>query len=163
MSNFAKKARQRIIDGYLAETGRNMFVASEFVDWLKDQQDNEAYPLFYGTDDATAARAYRIDQARRMASGLRIVATSSAQVADVVQVSVREYPAYLSPVSGRKSGGGYQRMDPEDAEMIAELRKQGAMALRSWLERYRGVFVDIADLSPLEEIVDYAAELDKVG
>src|SRR5690554_3353097 len=40
---FAKKDRQRIIDGYLAATGRNLFVASEFIDWLGEHPEHEAY------------------------------------------------------------------------------------------------------------------------
>ena len=72
--SFKAKDRQRIIDAYLAETGRNMFVAPEFVDWLADQPDHEMYDAFYGMSDTEAARQHRIGLARRMASGLWIVA-----------------------------------------------------------------------------------------
>ncbi len=164
MSNFAKKDRQRIIDGYLAETGRNMFSASEFIDWLGDQPDHEAYPWFYGMDDEAAAREYRIALARRMASGLRIVAkvSETPDEAQVVQFSTREYPAYVSPVAGRKNGGGYQRFDPDDDEAMMELQSQGAQALRSWLERYRGAAEAAgADVTAIEEIA--AALSDRVA
>ena len=69
MSNFARKTKQRIIDDYLQVTGFNMFKADEFVDWLANQPEHEMYDAFYGIDDATAARQWRIDMARRMASG----------------------------------------------------------------------------------------------
>ena len=103
---FKSKDRQRIIDGYLAESGRNMFVPAEFIDWLADQPEHEAYDLFYGMSDANAARQHRIALARRMASGLRIVAKQEESRSNVVAVTTREYPAYVSPVAGRRVGGG---------------------------------------------------------
>jgi len=156
MSKFAKKDRQRIIDGYLAATGHNMFRAGEFIDWLGENQDHEAYPWFYGTDDETAAREYRISLARSMASGLRIVAqvSSTPGKSSVVQISTREFPAYVSPMDGRNHGGGYQPFDPDDPAMLEELRAQGAQGLRSWLSRYRGAAeASGVDVGPIEEIV----------
>jgi hypothetical protein len=157
MSGFPKKERQRIIDEYLATTGRNMFVPSEFIDWLEDNPQHEAYEWFYGIDDAEAAREYRIALARRMASGLRIVAQVSAapDSAQVVQFSTREFPAYVSPVSGRKDGGGYSPFNPDDPVLMDELRCQGAQALRSWLERYRGAAeASNVDVTPIERIAE---------
>ncbi len=148
---FTSKDRQRIIDGYLSETGRNMFVASEFIDWLEHQPEHEAYDWFFAIDDAEAARQHRIYLARKMASGLRIEAKTETKEANVVQITEREYPAYVSPMASRKDGGGYTRFDPSDADAMAELRRQGAVALRSWLDRYAGAFAD-DDLSALEEI-----------
>lgn len=151
MAQFTKADRQRIIDGYLSETGRNMFVPGEFIDWLADNQSHEAHPWFFAKDDASAAREYRIGLARQMASGLRIVAEVSTTQAKVVQITVREFPAYVSPVASRKGGGGYQPFDPKDAAAMAELRRQGAIALQSWLRRYRGAF-EGSDLTTIEEI-----------
>lgn len=122
--NFKKSKRQAIIDGYLATTGKNLFIASEFIDWLQDEPEHEAYPWFFGKDDAEAAREYRIDLARRMAGGMRIVVSAQETTqSGVVQINVREYPAYVSAMSGRKAGGGYSRFDPDDAESLAELRR----------------------------------------
>lgn len=148
---FTRKDRQRIIDDYLAQTGRNLFVASEFVDWLETQPDHEAHPWFFGEDDAVMARRARIDMARRMASGLRISATVEVTKGRVVSVTEREFPAYLSPIKGRSDGGGYERFDPHSPESMAELRRQGAAAMSQWLRRYRGAFEDM-DLSTLEKI-----------
>ena len=150
---FKAKDRQRIIDDYLMQTGRNMFLANEFIDWLAGQPEHEAYDAFYGMSDGEAARAHRIGLARRMASGLRIVARQETVEANVVQITTREYPAFVSPVAARKSGGGYQPVNPDDGAHLAELRRQGASALRGWLARYRGVFEDAGiDLSVIEEI-----------
>ena len=96
-----------------------------------------------------------------MASGLRIVAEVSTAPAagSVVQITVREFPAFVSPVASRKSGGGYEPFDPSDVAAMDELRRQGAVALRSWLARYRGAFNGV-DLTVIEEI---AAQADRVA
>ena len=70
---FSKKTKQKVIDDYLASSGKNIFVPDEFVDWLADQPDHEMYDTFYGVDDQVAAKKLEIDLARRMASGLRVV------------------------------------------------------------------------------------------
>lgn len=148
------KERQRIIDGYLAATGRNIFQPAEFIDWLETQPDHEAYEWFFGIDDATAAREHRIALARRMASGLRIVVQGNGRSdAKVVQVSTREYPAFVSPVAGRKDGGGYSPFNPDDPTLMAELRAQGAQSLVAWLTRYRGAAeASGVDVTPIELI-----------
>lgn len=158
MSRFKSKDRQRIIDGYLSATGRNLFVPAEFVDWLEGQTDHEAWPWFFGSGDAEAARQHRVLLARQLANGLRIVARVSEAPAkgSSMKVAVREYPALVSPIASRKDGGGYQPFDPKDAGAMAELRRQGATALRSWLARYRGMAEDAGvDLGPIEEIAAF--------
>jgi hypothetical protein len=148
---FKQKTRQRIIDGYLAATGRNLFQPREFVEWLADKPDHEAYPIIFAKSDGEAALEYRIDIARRMAAGLRVTVTHSETVNRVVQVTTREYPAYVSPMAHRRGGGGYQPFSEEDH--MAELRAQGRVALRGWLERYRGAFeADGVGLSGVEAL-----------
>lgn len=155
MTTFTKTKRQAIIDGYLAETGSNLFVPSEFIDWLSGQPEHEAYEWFFGQNDTTAAREYRIGLARRMAGGLRIVASVSEtpKKSQVVQITTREYPAFVSPMAGRKSGGGYEPFNPDDKGSMDELRRQGATALRSWLARYGSAFETAGvDLKSIKEI-----------
>jgi len=66
---------------------------------------------------------------------------------------VREYPAYISPVSGRREGGGYAPFDPRSEVDQAELRRQAAASLAAWLNRYRGAAENIGlDVGPLEEM-----------
>jgi hypothetical protein len=158
--NLTKERRQAIIDGYLAETGSNLFHASAFVDWLSDKPDHEAYQWFYGSGDEAAAREHRINLARRMASGLRIVVQMSEPTQSVVQIKVREFPAYVSPMSHRRNGGGYQRFDPSDADAMAELRAQGQRALQSWLVRYGGAF-NLDERNLITQIA--AADADRVA
>lgn len=150
---FTKQDRQRIIDAYLSETGKNMFVPGEFIDWLSGQSDHEAYPWFFTKSDGEAAREYRIGLARQMASGLRITVQPSEAKGSVVSLTVREYPAYVSPVAGRKAGGGYERFDPEDAAALAELQRQAVVSLNSWLRRYAGAVEESGvDVTPIKEI-----------
>ena len=152
MTAFTRQKRQAIIDEYLSATGENLFIPGRFIDWLQHRPDHEAYPWFYGKDDYEAAREYRIGLARRMAAGLRIVArVQETSAANVISVTVREFPAYVSPVASRSAGGGYTRFDPHDPAALSELRRQGAVAMRAWLVRYRGAYAD-TDLSALEEI-----------
>ncbi len=154
MANFSKKTKQRIIDDYLQQTGANMFVPADFVDWLAGQPEHEAYPAFYEMDDAEAARQFRIQMARQMASGLRIVAKVEEVESSVVSIKVAEYPAYISPVSKRRDGGGYEPFDPTDEVAQAELRRQAGTSLAAWLERFRGCAEHIGvDVTPLEDIV----------
>tara|TARA_Y100001937_G_scaffold57822_1_gene79233 strand:- start:1916 stop:2425 length:510 start_codon:yes stop_codon:yes gene_type:complete len=155
MSNFAKKTKQRIIDGYLQATGLNIYKPDEFVDWLAEQPDHEAYDAFYGMDDSVAARNWRIDKARQMASGLRIVVKQEdVTQSEVISIKVTEYPAYISPVATRKSGGGYERFDPKDEAAQQELRKQAGVYLAGWLGRFRGAAENAGlDLTSVEYIV----------
>jgi hypothetical protein len=150
---------QRIIDDYLAASGRNMFHPAEFVDWLGGQPDHEAYEWFYGMEDQEAARQWRIQMARQMASGLRIVVQESDPEDQVVSISVREYPTFISPVSLRKKGGGYERFDPDSEDSQRELRRQAATALATWLGRYRGCAENFGlNLTPIEEIAEVLRE-----
>lgn len=152
MANFSKKTKQKIIDDYLHETGRNMFVPEEFIIWLQDHPDHIAYNAFHGRDDDLLWQA-KLDLARRMASGLRIVVKKEVVEADVVSITVTEYPSYISPVKQRKSGGGYEPFDPESEESQAELRRQAGVALAAWLQRFRGCAENVGlDMTPLEEM-----------
>jgi len=153
---FTRRDRQKIIDDYLQDSGENMFNASAFIDWLTDRPDHVAYSWFFAKDDEAAAREYRIGLARQMASGMRIVTNvRTVDAQNVVHIDVREYPAYISPVAGRRIGGGYERFDPENEAHIAELQRQGAQAMRSWLDRHADVFAEY-DLSVLEAIAAQA-------
>lgn len=149
----AKQERQRMIDAYLAETGRNMFVAGEFVDWLSGRPEHPVHALIFRKDDADAAREYRIDLVRRMTSGLRIVARVEEKRGRVVSITTREYPAFVSPLAGRRSGGGYVPLNPDDHDAMRELVRQGKQALQSWLHRYGAAMEqDGADLAPVRKI-----------
>ena len=159
----AKADRQAIIDDYLADTGSNYFVPAAFIDWLETKPDHAAYPLFFGMTDAEAARAHRIEMARKMASGLRIVAPAVEELPQARgKIMSHEFPAYYSPTDARKDGGGYVRFDPADEAAMEELRRQGASALRGWLSRYRGAFERAGiSLAGVEDIADWDSDDDE--
>jgi hypothetical protein len=96
---------------------------------------------------------------RHWISGLRIaVRTTDAGLSSVAGVVMRELPAMVSPAAGRSAGGGYAPVDPSDPGMVAELRRQAAGALDSWLGRFAGV-AELAgvDTTPIREIAAHLA------
>jgi len=136
-----KDERQEIVDNYLAETGRNMFKVDEFTDWLKGKPEHRCYDRFFGSGDEEAARQYRMGLARQLISGLRIqVHIPPVEQVDVSQLATAisyEAPAFISPMSSRRTGGGYVPYDPESEESRSELRRQAAADLARWFNRFR--------------------------
>lgn len=141
MPAFSPQRRQRIIDDYLAQTQRNTFKPGEFIDWLADKPDHEAYNAFYAIDEAEAARAYRIELARRFISGLRVSVTEQEDEGEprAVNVTFQEAPAFMSPLSGRTTGGGYVALNLEDADSRSMFREEAAAAFKAWERRYAAV------------------------
>ena len=141
MSRFNKQTRQRIINDYLAESGENTFVPARFIDWLSNRPEHEAYPAFFSIDDTEAARAYRIELARRFVSGLRVTVSEQTVTDEDRTISVRmvEAPRYISPAANRRDGGGYVPFDAGDPASVAELQRQASVALHVWYRRYESV------------------------
>lgn len=157
--------KQKIIDDYMNKTGANYFVPAAFLGWLKDQPDHECYDVFFGMTDEAAAQAYREELVRKWVSGLRVVVRYDApQQTNIGRIEVREYkvPLLHSPVDGRKDGGGYLHTDPADPKHMAEVVRQGAVALAAWLERYTGAAnllgVDLAPVAAMRAALDAAAD-----
>jgi hypothetical protein len=160
MAAWSARERQRVVDAYLNESGRNQFVPREFLAWLRERPDHPVHPVFFAMDDADAAQAWREGRVQHWVSGLRIaVRVTDADGSAVVGVVVREVPAMLSPVAGRRDGGGYAPVDPSDPAIVAELRRQAAGALDSWLGRYAGM-AELAgvDTTPIREIAAHLAD-----
>jgi hypothetical protein len=154
MAIWNPRERQRVVDTYLNESGRNQFVPREFLAWLRERPDHPVHPVFFAMDDTEAAQAWREGRVRHWVSGLRIAVRMADVGPSIVSgVVVRELPAMVSPVTGRSAGGGYAPVDPSDPAMVAELRRQAAGALDSWLGRHAGV-AELAgvDTTPIREI-----------
>lgn len=138
----ALREKQRIVDEYLNDAGRNLFVPAEFLLWLRDREDHPMHGVFFGQPDEDAAMEHRKEAVRRWVSGLRLKVRVEGQPtgkARAVRVSELSVPAMLSPVALRKAGGGYYAVDVKDPAHVDELSRQAAAALESWLERYGGV------------------------
>jgi len=135
-----QKAKQDLVDRFLNDTKENSFQIAEFLTWLKPQKKDPFWDAFFGATDKEMAEQHRHDLVRKFVSGLRIVVAAHTIKKDAtsVRISAQEYPAMISPVATRHLGAGYSTFDATDAGMQAELRRQGAQALRSWLARYGG-------------------------
>ena len=158
---FTKKDRQNIIDDYLNQTGRNSYVPSEFVDWLRDNPDHKVYNLFFGASDEVMANKYREDFARGFASGLRLTIKISEMPMpskiENLKVEAVDVPSLISPINNRANGGGYISVDVQDTDTMSELALQAHQALKSWKGRYAGTCalsgIDISEIdSILEEL-----------
>lgn len=132
MAAFNRTYRQQIVDEYMNDTGANSFIPAAFLEWLKPQTDHRVYSVFFGKDDEEAAWQYRLHLARNFVAGLRI--TIAVSETETVKV-----PAFISPVSERKSGGGYFTVDWSDGNRSGELYRQAAADLERWVKRYEGV------------------------
>ena len=137
-----KDERQKIVNGYLTETRRNMFKVDEFTDWLDGKPEHPCYKRFFGSGDKEAARQHRMALARQLISGLRIqIHIPPVEKVDVSKLATAisyEAPAFLSPQASRRTGGGYVPYDPNNEDSRIELLKQAAADLARWLSRYRG-------------------------
>lgn len=162
MAGFNRNFRQKVIDEYLHSTRANFFVPAEFLDWLRDKSDHAVYPVFFGKSDEDAAQEYRLMLARQFVSGLRIKITVTPAMASSlphIAVQVREpttftVPAFVSPVAGRKEGGGYFQTDVTEPEPTTELYRQAAQSLASWLERHADVArLAGADVGSVEQVL----------
>ena len=150
-----QQERQAVIDEYMTDTGKAVVTPLAFVEWLRPKGNHPAHSFFFAKSDDAAAMEYRMIRFRQFANGLRITVnvTYTDPVTSVVKVAPREFPTLVSVVSGRKAGGGYTPFEATDPASVAELRRQGAVALRSWLARYRGVMdMTGVDVAPIEQI-----------
>lgn len=140
---FTKNDRQAIIDGYLNETGRNSYVPSEFVSWLKDKPEHKVYNIFFGVSDEEMADKHREVIARSFASGLRITIKLSElpmpQNTDSIKVETVTVPSLVSPINNRANGGGYIPVDVQDTGTMQELCRQAYRDLNAWKNRHEGV------------------------
>ena len=158
---FTKKDRQDIIDDYLNQTGRNIYVPSEFIDWLRDNPGHKIYNNFFGASDEEMADKHRENMARQFASGLRLTIKISEMPMpskiENLKVEAVDVPSLISPINNRANGGGYISVDVQDTDTMCELALQAHQALKSWKGRYAGTCalsgINISEIdSILEEL-----------
>ena len=161
---FGKKDRQEIINDYLNKTGRNSYVPAEFVEWIQVQPNHPVYKLFVFEDDAKMALKQRIQIARQFATGCKItikykpVQSQSIDADSAISIpepKVLKFPTYISPIDNRAQGGGYQKFDLNNPEVVAELCRQSCRELRAWINRHEGICtLKSIDIETLSEIAD---------
>lgn len=160
MARFTKALRQRLIREF-AELNDGHFCPAAFVEHVKATgPDHEAHSWFTW-DDEKAAHEHRLSEARQFASGLRVSFTVETARRGVVVSSDRQLPFAMSPVEGRRDGGGYVIVNPDDPEHMAEHCRQAAASLATWLNRYSGavehVGGSVAQLERLKRSLDKVA------
>tara|TARA_A100001391_G_scaffold199851_1_gene183528 strand:- start:807 stop:1325 length:519 start_codon:yes stop_codon:yes gene_type:complete len=156
---FTKQDRQDIIDDYLNKTGRNIYVPSEFVDWLRDNPDHKVYNLFFGASDEEMADKHRESMARQFVTGLRIKINISEipepSKIENLKVEVVDVPSLISPINNRANGGGYVSVDVKETDTMTELALQALRDLKSWQKRYLGTCSLLnVDVSEIDRILE---------
>lgn len=143
MSKFTKELRQKIVEDF-SRRHNGQYSPELFLKEVKEAgETHEAYSWFEW-DGKKAAQEYRLWQARSFAKDLRINFTvEEVGTSGAVTVRATEMPAVLSPVGGRKTGGGYVLTNPNDPEHMAEHCRQAGTALLSWLNRYSAALVHV--------------------
>lgn len=141
MARFTKQQRQEIIRDFCLRRNRE-FDAKLFAKEVRETGPSHPAYGWFQWDDDRAAEEYRIWQAREFSRGLK-VSFSIEEVGRSGTVKVREVqaPMLVSPMSERRSGGGYFLTDPENPQHMAELCEQAAIDLGRWLKRYEAAIL----------------------
>lgn len=156
--------RQRIVTEF-ALRHNGTYNPSLFLEEVR--RTGEKHPAYgwFEWDAGKAALAYQIEQARGFARDLRVTFTVTQINGGKRNVKVREtaMPLVLSPMEGRKDGGGYLLVDPKDPAYLDEHCRQAAVALRGWQSRYseavRHVGMNSSDLDALIAALETKAPL----
>lgn len=163
---YTKAQRQQIVEEF-ATRNNGVFNPSLFLAEVKERgPDHPAYDWFEW-DTEKAALAYQIAQARDFARDIRIKFTIE-EVGRKEPLRIREtvMPLVLSPVDGRRSGGGYFLTRPDDPSHMAEHCRQAATALRSWMERYEAALIHVgkspAALDGVAKALEAASAVEKI-
>jgi hypothetical protein len=155
MSRFTKALRQKIVKDF-AIKHNGIYNPTLFLEEVRRSgPSHPAYDWFEWDRDRAAAQ-YQVEQARNFARDLRVSFKVEVINGGRRSIQVREtaMPLVLSPVDGRRSGGGYVLTDENDPAHMIEHCRQAAMALRAWLSRYRSAGEHAGcDLASLEAVV----------
>jgi hypothetical protein len=137
---FTKQIRQGIVEEF-ARRHNGQYNPGLFLQEVRDTGESHAAYEWFEWDADKAVQAYQLEQARAFARDLRV----SFQIEEIerkpVRVTAVDVPLVISPMSGRRDGGGYFLVDPDNPEHLAEHCKQAATALRSWMRRYHAALV----------------------
>ena len=141
MSRLTRDQRKAIIAEFTARH-EGIYDPAEFVQEVRATGPSHPAYEYFDWDDAHAAQEHRIWQARTFVSDLRV----NFQIEEIGRsgkITIREVdaPMMLSPRDGRKEGGGYYFMAPDDPDKMGEYVEQAAIALGSWLSRYRAALM----------------------
>ena len=137
MSRFTKALRQQIVKEF-AIKHNGVYNPTLFVDEVRRVGSSHPAYEWFEWDRDRAASQFQVEQARNFARDLRVSFKVEVINGGRRSIQVREtaMPLVLSPVDGRRTGGGYVLTDENDPAHMAEHCRQAAMALRAWVNRY---------------------------
>lgn len=161
MANFTKALRQKIVRDFAIKHNGH-FNPRLFLQEVREVGPGHPAYEWFEWDDACAAHTHRVEQAREFARDLRVT-FEVEEIGRGRSITVRQVtmPMVISPVSGRKDGGGYFLSDPDDDSHMAEHCRQAATALEAWLERYQAAVISAG--MPLGTVEGIAKRLENVG
>lgn len=144
MALYTKALRQRIIEDFARRNNLVTFDPALFLQEVCETGPSHPAYEWFEWDDTKAAHSYRIEQARAFGRDIRVVSTIET-IDRNEHIKVREVvtPFIQSPISGRQDGGGYYFFNVNNPEHMAELCRQGAVALRAWLNRYSAALAHV--------------------
>lgn len=138
MARFTKELRQKIIRDFCLKRNTD-FDAKLFAQDVRDTGPEHPAWEWFEWDEGKAASEYRVWQAREFAKDLRVKFTvEEVGRGGAITIRAVEAPMLVSPVDGRRAGGGYFLTDPSNPDHMAELCRQAATSLSTWLRRYEG-------------------------
>ena len=151
----SKIERQRIVKEF-ALRHNGTFNPTLFLEEVR--RTGERHPAYnwFEWDAGKAALSYQVEQARSFARDLRVTFTVTEISSGKRRVKVREtaMPLVLSPIEGRKDGGGYVLVDPKNESHLDEHCRQAALTLRGWLSRYSEAVRHVGgNVSQLESLI----------
>jgi hypothetical protein len=154
VTTYTKALRQEIIKDFAARHDGH-YDPIAFVGEVKAAGPVHPAYAWFEWDQKAAAREHNIWQARMFAQGLKIVFTIEEIRHNVPVTITYRPPQLISPIDTRHENGGYVALDLDDQEGMAELGRQAATALRSWLARYG---VCLAGIGETGEMFDRVIE-----
>jgi hypothetical protein len=150
MVRFTMALRQKIVEEF-AEKNGGWFDPAAFLESVRRAGTKHPAFVWFEWDDDKAAHEFRLDQARDFARGLVIRFEVRTQHRGAFRIVEQSAPLIMSPIAGRKDGGGYFVTDPNDPAHMAELCRQAAQSLRWFVSRYEAAlrFAGVS-LTPIE-------------
>ncbi|WP_201829560.1 hypothetical protein [Microvirga zambiensis] len=141
MTRFTKELRQQIVKEF-ALRHNGVFNPTLFLEHVRETGPEHPAFEWFEWDQNKAALNYQIEQARSFARDLRVSFTvEEVGRSEPVRVRQAAMPLVLSPMEGRKDGGGYVLVNPDDPAHMIEHCQQAAIALRAWQNRYKSALL----------------------
>ena len=135
----SKNDRQKIVDEF---SSRNHgWDARMFRDEVRDAGEDHPAWTWFTWEESDAADAWQVQEAMKFVHGLRIRYSLEIVERGVKRIRVVESPHVFSPLTTRRTGGGYVILDPEDPKIMTDFLDEARAALEAWLFRYNGALV----------------------